>query len=105
MEGDRMWLMAIALLSLLGSGFSECYFPFEYHGTYAVQSAENKYSEVLIEINQIPTIWRLPRKSRATTSFCVTMLWRGGQTAAQILTDGHDHRGAGPAGLRGRAAH
>ncbi|XP_043225565.1 uncharacterized protein LOC122383321 [Amphibalanus amphitrite] len=53
MEGDRMWLMAIALLSLLGSGFSECYFPFEYHGTYAVQSAENKYSEVLIEINQI----------------------------------------------------
>ncbi|XP_037071136.1 uncharacterized protein LOC119092270 [Pollicipes pollicipes] len=31
----------------------ECYFPFEYHGTYAVQSARNQYSEVLIEINRI----------------------------------------------------
>ena len=35
------------------AGVGECFFPFEYHGTYAVQSAPNRYSEVLIEINRI----------------------------------------------------
>ncbi|XP_043223273.1 uncharacterized protein LOC122382250 isoform X2 [Amphibalanus amphitrite] len=50
-----MWLglAATTLLAVLHSVLGDCFFPFEYHGTYAVQTAPNQYSEVLIEINSI----------------------------------------------------
>ena len=35
------------------TGRADCFFPFEYHGTYAVQRAQNKYSEVVVEVNKI----------------------------------------------------
>ncbi|XP_037088194.1 uncharacterized protein LOC119108672 isoform X1 [Pollicipes pollicipes] len=48
-----MWRSALLLLACLSTGMGDCFFPFEYHGTYAVQMAQNQYSEVLIEMNKI----------------------------------------------------
>ncbi|XP_043225556.1 uncharacterized protein LOC122383317 [Amphibalanus amphitrite] len=51
--GANMWLATVVLLASLSRGWSDCFFPFEYHGTYAVQRAPNEYSEVMIEINKM----------------------------------------------------